>query len=177
MSVQASLSFKKRSSKKRRDGNVRKFVGQGREEDFNSGVDTISRRGEFPTSDGSGRARFSDKYFDYELTGYDRRKISRSNKAVSSRRWENERNNAEVGDPRFYTPRYKAVGRRPGVPAHNDRQPERSTRKEFQGSKGDQPSANANSKNRNRNNRSTILTGSKGVLGKSSTTSKTLLGA
>lgn len=71
---------------------------------------------------------------------------------------------------------YSAGKRAAGTSRNGDRQPERAKRAKFSGDPGDAPSSNAKSSSRNKNNRSTILTGSKGALGKSSTTSKTLLG-
>lgn len=63
-----------------------------------------------------------------------------------------------------------------GTSRNGDRQPEQAKRAKFGGSAGDKPSAGVGSNTRNKNNRSTILTGSRGSLGNSATSSKTLLG-
>lgn len=151
--------LRKRAADKRRAGNLAKFDPGRNPDDFiayGGSADPITRRGKFPTSNNSGADRYSDEYFDYELV---------ENRLV--------RGNPDSKVPRYmaqYEPVYKAVGRRPGVAAHNDQQPVNPKRTKDPRSSGSLKKA----KGENRR-ASTILTGAKGLLGGANTT-KTLLG-
>lgn len=112
-----------------------------------------------PTSNNSGRKLYDDGFYDYAQVGV--REVKRNI---------NLRGSGANRGP-IYEPILRRVGRTPGSSAHGDIQPVKPKR-------GKDPRSSSKRTTQKGENRraSTILTGSRGLLGGGSTSTKTLLG-
>lgn len=124
----------------------------------------IKRTGyKHPTSNDSGQEYYQDNHYNYEVTG---QKLVKGSDGF--------RNRVRGVAPR-YEPILKRVGRKAGAPIYGDRQPERAKRASYNRG-GDTETTAINKKRNKRGGAGTILTGSRGSLGKAATATKTLLG-